>query len=381
MRLLTADEKRLNTALMNKKPVRDVSRDPGAARGELTRRDFVHGSTAALAVAGGGAVLSACGGGADSSAGGSGLTELTFLAILPPTSLTFAAELLADAGGYFADEGLDVTFQSTRGSAQAIQLVLSGSALLTRVGQIEAVGHAANRDAPLMNVSTVIKGSTIRFVSSENAPLRTPEDFVGRTIGIPSEGGSTETTLDLVLSTAGIDPASVERQVVGLSPGVFNLVEQGRLAGYAVSIDTAKILERQRSGVEVLRPGEFIASGAQLYMVWRDGLAENEPLIRRYLNAIYGAVTAMVEDEDEGFEQTLHTLRTKYSFGTLQDTAVAQESLSEYVRTWTSDGRDNLMRTMPETWQRGYEELVQAGQAEGGKDPSEWFTNELVPAG
>lgn len=351
---------------------------PNPAATPLTRRGFLHGSAAAaLAVSGGAAVLAGCGGGQPQTSA-SGRTPLTFLAILPPTSLTFVAELLADAGGFFADSGLEVEFQSTRGSAQAIQLVLSGSALLTRVEQIEAVGHAANRDAPLMNVSTVIKESTIRFVSSEATPLREPQDFVGKTIGIPSEGGSTELTLDLILSTNGIDPAEVDRQVVGLSPGVFNLVEQGRLAGYSVSIDTAKILEQQRPDVVVLRPGEFMASGAQLYMVSRDGLAESRDTVSRYLQAIYGAINSILDDT-EGFDRTLQTLRSAYSFGALQDADVARESLREYVRAWTIAGRENLMRTVPETWQRGYEELVMAGQAEPGKDPSEWFTNELVP--
>lgn len=344
----------------------------------LSRRSFLSGSAAALTAAGGGVLLTSCGGGAPGS-GAAGTTDLTFLTILPLTSLTFTAELVADAGGHFADQGLNVSFQSTRGSAQAIQLVLSGSALLTRIEQIEAVGHAANRDAPLMNVSTVIKESTIRFVSSRAAPLREPADFVGKTIGIPSEGGSTETTLDLILSGAGIDPESVGRQVVGLSPGVFNLIEQGRLAGYGVSIDTAKILQQQRPDVVVLRPGDFMTSGAQLYMTSRDGLAENRDLVARYLAGIHAAVTSVIEDES--FDRTLSTMRQKYAFGTLEDTEVAKESLREYVRAWTSAGPENLMRTVPETWQRGYEELVAAGLAEAGKDPSAWFTNELVPTG
>ncbi len=38
-----------------------------------------------------------------------------------------------------------------------------------------------------------------------------------------------------------------------------------------------------------------------------------------------------------------------------------------------------MLRTVPESWDRGYEELVRAGRVEGGRDPSEWFTNALVP--
>ena len=324
-----------------------------------------------------GGVLTSCGG-ADTAGKSSGATRVTFLPALPLTTLTYAPELLADAGGYFADQGLAVEFQSTRGTAQAIQLVLAGSALLTRVGQIEGMTHIVNSDAPLLNVGTVIKESTIRFVSSAQTPLREPKDFVGKTIGIPSEGGESEITLDLLLASSGLDPESVERQVVGVGPGVFNLVEQGRIAAFIVSIDTAKILERQTKGVVVLRPGDFIESGAQFYMVARDDLGEHREVVRKYLAAIDRALKFMIGDD--GFDATLAVMRRKYSFATLQNDDVAKDSLREYVRVWTSAGPANVLRTVPERWQHGYEELVSAGRIAAGKDPSTWFTNELVPA-
>jgi NitT/TauT family transport system substrate-binding protein len=342
------------------------------AAGPLTRRAFLRSTAGALALAGSGSVLVSCGGGAET-----GRPKVTFLAILPLTSLTFAPELLADAAGYFADQGIDVEFQSTRGSAQAIQLVLAGGAPITRIGQIVAVSHASNRGAPLMNVGTVIKESTIRFVSTTDAPLREPKDFVGKTVGIPSEGGETETTLDLLLRSSGIDPEAVKRQVVGVGPGVFNLVEQGRIAGFAVSIDTAKILEKQQPNVAILRPGQFIESGAQIYMVSDDGLAKYREEVKNYLAAIDTALEFIIADD--GFDATLETIRRKYSFATLEDEAVAKDSLREFVEAWTSQGKENVLRTVPERWQRGYEELVRAGQAEAGKDPSKWFTNELLP--
>jgi ABC-type nitrate/sulfonate/bicarbonate transport system substrate-binding protein len=331
-------------------------------------------ASAALTVAGASTLLGACGRGDTESQG----TAVTFLAALPLTTLTYAPELLADAGGYFADQGLAVSFQSTRGTAQAIQLVLAGSAPLSRIGQIEAMGHIVNSGAPLLNVGTVIKESTVRFVSSAKAPLREPGDFLGKLIGIPSEGGESETTLDLLLASAGIEPERVERQVVGVGPGVFNLVEQGRIGAFMVSIDTAIILERQAEGAVVLNPGDFIVSGAQFYAVARDDLARNREIVRKYLQAVDGAVEFMIADD--GFDATLAALRRRYSFATLADDAVAKDSLREYVRVWTKEGRDNVLRTVAESWRRGYDELVAAGRVEGGRDPSPWFTNELVPA-
>src|SRR5690606_11877379 len=164
----------------------------------------------------------------------------------------------ADSAGYFADQGLTVTFQRTNGSAQAVQLILAGSAPIMRAGQIEVIGHAANRAAPIMNIGTIVKQSTLRFISTTARPLREPSDFVGTVFGIPSKGGESEITLDLFLAASGVDPESVERQNVGYGPGVFNLVEEGRISGYVVSIDTAHALASQHDNVFVLNPGEFM---------------------------------------------------------------------------------------------------------------------------
>jgi NitT/TauT family transport system substrate-binding protein len=273
---------------------------------------------------------------------------------------------------------LTIGFQRTNGSAQAVQLVLAGSAPITRVGQIEVIGHAANRSAPIMNIATIVKQSTLRFLSSTARPLREPSDFAGKLFGIPSKGGESEITLDLFLATSGVDPASVERQIVGYGSGVFSLVEEGRIAGYVVSIDTAHALARQRPNVTVLNPGEFISSGAQVYLTSTDGVTTHAADLRKYLEAVRAALDFMIADD--GFDETLRIIREKYSFDTLMNTSVAKASLAEYVQAWTAEGMDNVLRTIPGNWRRGYEELVSVGQAEAGKDPAQWFTNDFLPA-
>jgi len=342
--------------------------------GALDRREFMRGSAAALAAGSVGSALVACSGETPEN----GRIPVDFLAILDPEGLTFAPELMGIAGGYFADVGLEVTLQQTRGSAPAIQSVIAGGAPLTRIEQIEGMGHLANSEIPIMNVGTVIKESSIRFVSSENAPIREPRDFVGKLIGIPSEGGSSDKTLDLVLSAADIDPESIERQVVGPGAGVYDLIERGQIDAYAVSIDTANILSVQRGNVAILNPGDFIVSGAQFYMVSRDGMSEHADTLRRYLEATQGAIEFMIDDD--GFERTLEILRREYSFATLLDTEIATKSLAEYVRIWTAEGRENLMRTADDSWRRGYQELVAVGLVDGGHDPSAWYTNEFISA-
>lgn len=347
---------------------------PGAG---LTRRSFLGRAGTAAAAGVGAVLLPSCGGG---GAGSGGSDAVTFLNIVPLESLTFTPELVASAGGHFANEGLDVSFQVTRGSAQAIQTVIAESALLTRVGNIETVLAAGPRDAPVINVGMPCKESTIRFVSAARAPIQSAQEFRGKTIGIPSEGGTSETTLDLILSAAGIAPSTVPRQVVGLAPGVFNLVRQGRLDAYVVSIDTAAALERQRPDAVVFNPADAIDAGGQIYLTSQAALdsERDRDLLQRYLRAVRSAMEFVIADES--LDETVRVLKSEYDFPPLDTPEVAKDSLRIYVDNWTANGRENLLRTVPQNWTRVYQEMVEAQLVPTGLQPQSWFTNELVKA-
>ncbi len=210
----------------------------------VSRRSFLARTAATVAAAAAGPTLiTACG----SDAAGSGDGEkVTFLSYLPLETLSLAPELLAVAGGHFANNGVNVTLQPVKGSPQAMQTLLAGSGPVTRIGQIDVMTAVAKTKQPLVNIGTLTRGSSVRFVySKDNVDLADPESMLGKTMGVPSEGGTSDKVVSLVLANAGLNPDEVTRQVVGLTPGTFNLVQQGRLAGYVVSIDTANVVLSQ----------------------------------------------------------------------------------------------------------------------------------------
>uniref|UniRef100_UPI0018F16C8E ABC transporter substrate-binding protein n=1 Tax=Qaidamihabitans albus TaxID=2795733 RepID=UPI0018F16C8E len=188
----------------------------------LSRRSFVKRSALAVAAATAGpALLSACG---SEPAGAGGGQQVTFLSYLPLETLSLAPELLAVAGGHFANHGLDIKLQPVKGSPQAMQTLLAGTAPITRLGQIDVMSAVADSGQPLVNIGTLTRGSALRFIySKSNHPLEKPEDFLGQTMGVPSEGGTSDKVVSLVLASAGLDPERTTRQVTGLTPGTFNL--------------------------------------------------------------------------------------------------------------------------------------------------------------
>nr|PZN38981.1 MAG: nitrate ABC transporter substrate-binding protein [Actinomycetota bacterium] len=348
----------------------------------LSRRSFLSRTALAVTAAtAGGGLLAACGsdpegGGGDS---GDGPRKLTFLSPLPLDTLSLAPELLADAGGYFEKHGLEVELQATKGTAQAIQTLLSGVAPIARVGQIDAMTAIVTAGQPLVGIAMPFRTTALRFVySKKNHPLEKPEDMVGTTMGVPSEGGTSDKVVSLVLASSGIAPIEVKRQVVGLSPGTFTLVQQGRIAGYVVSIDTANILTAQNPDAGVFDPTKYVKSDGQIYATTKEGLAKEPDALRRFLAAIHEAMAFMVADEN--FDETIEILRGKYKFATLDNDAIARASLGMLRESWTGGDPSKPLLVIDEAaWAAGYKELTDAGLLQSGEDPKSWFDNSLLP--
>ena len=339
------------------------------------------GVTSALVAGCGGGSSGAVSAGAASGKAGSGsLDNVTFLNILPLESLSFAPELLADTGGFFKKEGLHVSFQLTKGSAQAIQTVIAGKALITRVGDIETMVDSA-KGAPIVNIGTATKHGTIRVVSSTRKPLTKASDFAGTTVGLPSAGGTSQTTLDLINASAGNKPSETKTQVVGLAPGVFNLVDSGRIDAYVVSLDTAIALKQQQPHAVVYDPNDAITAGAQLYLTSKDQAKDPKKAdeLKRYLRAIDAAVKFMIKDKANGFAQTMKLISSKYKVPSLADPKVGRAALSGYVDSFTAAGPDKIDTTVPATWDKTYQELVSAGLVKSGLKPNDWYSNAFAP--
>jgi len=346
-----------------------------------TRRSFVGRSAGAFAaVAGGGALLAACGDDDDESSSGSGGAstaeesaggggdgggEVQVINILPP-QLGYSAEYIAEMDGYFEKEGLTVKMNTARGSAPAIQAILSGTALLSWVGWLESVIAIANRGAPIQAVSFTGRRSTLKLVSDEKNPIRTPQDCVGERIGIPSEGGTSETTLDLMLAAEGINLRDVPRQVTGFTPGTYELIKRGRIAGFIIGGSQEQQFREAQPGSVFLETADYVTDGLA-YITSPDGLKNNRPQIEAYMRAIKGAMEQIVDDGPE-FTDTIKKLRSKYDFAELKSDTVAKYYLKYNSDNWMLDGREQLLKVDKEKWKKTYDDAVKVKAAKGGVD-------------
>src|ERR1044072_6208760 len=99
--------------------------DSGGHDHGLSRRKLLGNAAGTILASGAsGVLLAGCGNGDGN--GSNGIDKVTFLTIIP-LNLGFISEVLGVVNGRFKQQGLDVTIQSTRGSAPAVQSFLQGS--------------------------------------------------------------------------------------------------------------------------------------------------------------------------------------------------------------------------------------------------------------
>ncbi len=349
-----------------------------------TRRAFLgRGAGALVALSGGSTLLAACGaterpGGssAGSTNSGPGAKNVTVVNILPP-QLGYVAEYIAGIDGLYEKQGVSVKVETARGSAPSIQAVLSGTALLTRCGRLETLIAIAERAAPVHCVAFTTRRSPLAIVSAKKAPLTNPADLKGKRIGIPSEGGTSETTLDLLIASNGLTVRDVPRQVTGFTPGTFELIKKGRIDGFIIGATQMQQFRQAVPDATFLQTADFVNDGEN-YITSEKGLAENKETIAAYLRAVRASMQQIIADKPSGYADTIKKLRSKYDFAELKDDTVSKSWIDFLVTSWTKDGKDQLLKTNPDEWNATYEAAVKIKAAKGGVDISKNLAPSLV---
>lgn len=240
-----------------------------------------------------------CGGGGDRE---SGTREITFMAgFRPQANLPFVAVYVADAEGFFADEGLEVDIQHSSGQDEHLKLLLDGEIDFT-TGTAAQVIRRNEEDLPLRAVALFGQRGDQGYVARADSGIDGPEDFEGKSIGF--KAGVVPAELLAMLADQGLTTEDVELVSVGFDPRVF--IEEG-VDVYPVFLNNEPDTIR-RAGVDinVIDPHDHgVPTLGLTYLAHADTLADEPDLVERFLRATLRA-TAWIEDHpDEAVEITL----------------------------------------------------------------------------
>lgn len=221
--------------------------------------------------------------GCDGTGDGDGddLEAVVFMAgFRPQANLPFVAVYMADAHGFFADEGLDVEIRhSTQG--EHLQLLLAGEVEFTTGTAAESLRQRAN-GLPLRAIALFGQRGDQGFVVRADSGIETPADFAGRSVGF--KAGVVPAELHALLATARLDAGDVGLRAVGFDERVFI---EGAVDVFPVFLNNEPNRIRN-AGVEirVFDPADYGVATLGLTFLTREGLAtDDRDLVERFLRA------------------------------------------------------------------------------------------------
>ena len=357
--------------------------EPALVRRDLSRRTLFRGFGVGLLAVAGAGTLASCGTGSETGGGGGtgggegSLGEVTYISFLPFETLSFAAEMLAMSAGHDAAHGIELGVEVARGTSPSLQAMIAGAGLVARCNTVD-LAAARGQGQDVVNIGTIARGPAQRINFSRDRPITGAQDMVGMTIGIPSEGGSTENNLRLTLENAGVDSEQVNLQVVTDNPASWEMIQRGQIDGYISSPDQSFLLLDMQEGADAIVLGDLspVISDRQYFVTTQQHIQEQPDRLRGFLAAISDAVTSMVEDPDRS--QSIEALRESNSFASLDNDEVARSALDVQVQNFVNDDEPDPLVTDEEIWLASIEELVETGRIEPVNAPESWMSNELL---
>lgn len=135
---------------------------------------------------------------------------------------------IAEARGYFKDEGLDVSIADFAGGSKALQAVVGGSADVCS-GAYEHTINLQSKGQFYRAFALQGRAPMIVLGVSKKLGYKTPTDLKGKKIGVTAPGSSTSMLVNFFLAKHGMKPSDVSFIGVGAGAGAVTALRTGQI--------------------------------------------------------------------------------------------------------------------------------------------------------
>jgi NitT/TauT family transport system substrate-binding protein len=220
--------------------------------------------------------------------------EVTYL--LPAAAFlpAFGPWMLAQARGYYAQEGLKVNFVVAKGGVDVAKQVGAGNAPIGgAIGDTPIIARA--QGVPVKAVAVLGGRSLTQLVVHDGKGINGPRDLKGRTITTMAYQDTTFFALQGMLASAGLTKADVDAQAAGPA-GVWQLFAAGKADAMAAVPDWIVSATQAGAKVKVFSSDEYFKSMAQAILVSDETIQKRPELVRKLVRATLKGMQDIMRD-------------------------------------------------------------------------------------
>lgn len=309
------------------------------------------------------------------AASGQPLRQIT-LAMPYIPNVQFAQYYMADQRGYYAAEGLKITFDYNF-ETDVVQRVAQGTVQFGMASG-DSVLLARAQGLPVVTVATNSQRFPTVFFSKADANIKTPADLKGKSVGIPGHFGASYIGLLALLYANQMKESDLNIQDIGFAQ-VAALTEGKVQVASGYGNNEPIQLEQQGVKVNLIKVADF-------YPLASDGIITSEALIKDQPDVVRGFVRAtlkgmqdVIAAPDEAFKISLDVIpELKSSDAKIQD--LQRKVLQETLPYWQSDltGQQGLGFSDIKSWEATHKFMRDSGLLKSDVDLSKAVSNEYI---
>lgn len=282
--------------------------------------------------------------------------------------------------GYYKEAGIDIEFQYLGSNQAVMAALLSNKAQVGVCTQDYQVTYAAQGN-PLDTTCFYEYSYPMKwdFAVLPDSPITRASDLKGATIGLISLGTADKSIASSWLKVAGVDPSTVTFQVVGDQAPAGVALQQKRIDAMLTWDTTLGFWDSAGIKYRVLpRPDGLPLFGGFYLQATKQWLQSNRQLAIGFARAVAkGSVFA--QQNPQAAASVYIQMHPEASPPGMTKTEAIDRvvtSISHRTKEWSPPSGTPWGQTTPTEWQN---EINLLGVQDKVKDPSVFFTNDLIP--
>jgi NitT/TauT family transport system substrate-binding protein len=283
-------------------------------------------------------------------------------------NVQFAPFYVADAKGYFADEGLQVEFDYGM-DTDLLKLIGTGK-MQFAIGSGDQVILARSQGLPAVYVASFYRKFPVTVMSLKDKGILKPHDLEGKTVGISCLCGSSYVAWKALAYATGLDTNKVNLQVIGFTQATT--LERGQVdAALDYAVNGPVQLRLENKELNLIGVSDYINLVSNGIISSDDTIQKDPGLVQGVVRAFLRGLRDTLSNPQEALDSTLKYVPEAGGANRPNTEAV----LTASIELWRGE---DLGLSKREDWDVSQAFMKKVGLIEQTTESDKLFTNQFA---